>query len=164
MVRFHRVTVPVLWFSWPGDTHFPLDCQAACYRSTPGPRMITLLPGMRHGHSPAWNPPESYAFAESIVHAGRPWCQQTGARLDTGVVHVTFSSQKDLDRAVLISTVDDGFSGNRKWSESPAGLKKQDTDWLVTAPLPQGTTAWFVNVMGGGLTASSEYQTVAIGR
>ncbi|NBX30871.1 dipeptidyl aminopeptidase, partial [bacterium] len=27
LVRMDRVHMPVLWFSWPQDAHFPLDCQ-----------------------------------------------------------------------------------------------------------------------------------------
>lgn len=64
MVRMNRVKMPVLWFSWPQDEHFPLDCQAACYRAAPGPHLVSLVPGMRHGHSAGWNPPDSYGFAE----------------------------------------------------------------------------------------------------
>ena len=79
MVRMDRAQMPVLWFSWPEDQHFPLDCQAACYRTAPGPHMVSLIPGMNHGHGAGWNPPDSYAFAESIVREGKPWCVQTNA-------------------------------------------------------------------------------------
>jgi dienelactone hydrolase len=87
MVRMDRVKLPVLWFSWPQDQHFPLDCQAA-----------------------------------------------------------------------LITTTDSGFTGNREWTESPASMERQGDGWIVTAPLPAGTTAWFVNVHSGDLVASSDYQ------
>jgi dienelactone hydrolase len=158
LVRMDRVKMPVLWFSWPQDQHFPLDCQAACYHSAPGPHMVALIPGMGHGHQRAYNPPDSYAFAESIVRDGRPWCIQTGARLERGIVQVEFAATKPLDRALLISTTDNGFTGKRQWTESPAIVEKHDKGWLVTAPLPAGTTAWFVNARSGELTASSDYQ------
>ena len=158
LVRMDRVKMPVLWFSWPQDQHFPLDCQAACYHSAPGPRMVALIPSMGHGHAPAYNAPDSYAFAESIVRDGRPWCVQTGAKLESDTVRVEFAATKPLDRALLISTTDSGFTGKRQWTESSAIVEKRDKGWLVTAPLPAGTTAWFVNARSGELTASSDYQ------
>ncbi|MCY2976906.1 MAG: acetylxylan esterase [Planctomycetota bacterium] len=158
MVRMDRVKMPVLWFTWPADQHFPLDSQAACYRAAAGPHMLSLIPEMRHGHAPAYIPPDSYAFAKSIVRDGKPWCMQTNASLDSDTVRVVFASTKPLDQAMLISTTETGFTGNRKWTESTATVEKQGAGWLVTDQLPAGTTAWFVNVRSGGLTASSDYQ------
>lgn len=158
MTRMDRVKMPVLWFSWPEDAHFPLDCQAASYRASTGPHLLTLIPKMGHSHQAAWNSPDSYAFAESIVRDGAPWCRQTGVEVKDGSVQVMFTSTKPLDRAVLIATSDSGFTGNRKWIESSATIEERGGEWLVTAPLPAGTTAWFVNARSGGLTASSDYQ------
>ena len=157
MVRMARVQLPVLWLSWPEDSHFPLDCQAAGYHAAPGPHMVSLIPGMKHGHGAGWMPPDSYAFAESVVRNGKPWCVQTSAKLEGGTVHVEFASTKPLDRAVLITTTDTGFTGIRKWSELPARIERLDNRWHATAPLPAGTTAWFVNTFCGGLTVSSDY-------
>ena len=158
MLRMARVKMPVLWFSWPQDIHFPLDCQAASYRATTGPYLLTLIPKMGHSHQAAWNPPDSYAFAQSIVRDGAQWCRQTGVEVKDSSVQVTFTATKPLDRALLISTTDSGFTGKRKWTESSAIVEKRDKSWLVTAPLPAGTTAWFVNARSGELTASSDYQ------
>ena len=72
-------------------------------------------------------------------------------------LEVVFSSSKPLGRAVLISTTDTGFTGNRKWIESPARLQRRDRQWVVTAKLPKETTACFVNMKAGDLTVSSEY-------
>ena len=160
MVRIKKATMPTLWLSWPGDQHFPLDCQAACYRAMPGAYMVALLPGMKHGHALGWNPPDSYAFAESVVRDGRPWYRQTAANLKDGAVEVSFASSKPLDRAVLISTSDTGVTGGRTWVESPAQLAKSGAEWIVTSPLPAGATAWFVNVRSGNLTVSSGFQEI----
>ncbi len=72
-LRMQDVHIPVLWLSWPEDKHFPTDCLAATYRAAPGPRMVTLIPGMGHSHPKGWRPPDSYAFAESVVEEGDPW-------------------------------------------------------------------------------------------
>ena len=66
-MRLGRASMPVQWLSWPGDKHFPMEALAASYRAAPGPRMVTLIPGMGHGHGAGWQPPDSYAFADSVL-------------------------------------------------------------------------------------------------
>ncbi len=158
MLRMDRARMPVLWLSWPEETHFPLDCQATTYRAAAGTRMVSLIPGMQHSHGAGWDPPDSYAFAESVVRDGKPWCVQTSAHVADSLAKITFAATRPLDRAFLIATTDTGFTGNRKWAESAAKLEKLGREWRVTAPLPPGTTAWFVNVRSGELTASSDFQ------
>jgi len=160
MVRMNCVQIPVLWLSWPGDLHFPLDSQAACYRASPGPRMVSLIPGMKHGHAAGWDPPDSYAFADSVVGSGKPWLAETRASLVDGKVRVELTAARPLDQAALIWTTDTGFTGTRNWRESPADLTPRGDEWLVTATLPEGATAWFVNVSSGDLTASSDYKQI----
>lgn len=160
MVRMERVRTPALWLSWPGDAAFPLDSQAACYRSAPGPRMVSLIPDMKHSHRAGWTPPDSYAFADSVVRSGEPWLAQTKSDLTDGSVHVEFAAAKPLDNALLVWTSDSGFTGTRGWNYSPAELSRDNEVWLVTADLPDIATAWFVNVRSDGLTASSDYHEV----
>ncbi|MGB2351709.1 MAG: InlB B-repeat-containing protein, partial [Akkermansiaceae bacterium] len=159
MVRIGNVTQPMLWLSWPEDAHFPLDSQADCYRAAPGPHMVSLIPGMGHGHGAAWNRPESYAFADSIINDGTPWCQQQSANLSNGLATVEFSATKVLDHATIIVTLDSGFTGSRTWTETPANLISNGSgSYTVTAPIPDYATAWFINVHSGSLVASSDYQ------
>ncbi len=160
MVRLERVEMPILWLSWPGEMAFPLDCQAACYRTAPGPRIVSLIPGMKHSHRAGWEPADSYAFAESVVDSGKPWLAQTSAGLVDGRVLVQFTAAKPLDSAALIWTRDTGLTGSRDWTERPATLEKKGDRWLVTAELPALATAWFVNVRSGELTASSDFQEI----
>lgn len=160
MLYLKKAGMPTLWLSWPGDQHFPLDKQAACYRAMKGEAMVALIPGMKHSHAAGWNPPESYAFAKSVVEESRAWCRQKKVRLRRNSVEVAFDSSKSLDDAALISTKDTGITGSRQWVESSANLEKRGEQWIATAALPEGSTAWFVNVQAGELTASSEYMEV----
>ena len=158
MLRIARAKLPVLWLSWPGDRAFPLDCQAACYRAAPGPRMVSLIPGMGHSHRAGWTPPDSYAFADSVIESGEPWLSQRLTEAADGEARVEFSSAKALDSATLIWTADQGFTGDRAWNETPAKLTQAGDRWRATAPLPPTATAWFINVRSGRLTGSSDYQ------
>ena len=160
MLRLARAKMPSLWFSWPEDKHFPMDRFAASYGKIAGERMVSLVPNMGHSHGPPWTRSESYAFADSIVNGQGPWCVQLQASLQADTCKVTFQSTKALDRAVLVSTTDRGVSGERTWAETPATVVRNGVAWTTTAPLPTGSTAWFMNVKSGGLIASSDYQAV----
>lgn len=159
LVRMNDVTMPVLWLSWTGDQHFPLDLQRRCYTSAPGPHMVALLPNMRHGHAPGWNPPDSYEFARSVVETGVPWCRQLGVkREDAGRARVSFASSQPIDKVTLVTTTDTGFTGRRTWNETEAEFKHNQSRVIVDVSLPDRTTAWFVNLHSGSLIASSDYQ------
>ena len=168
MVRIANATVPTLWYSWPGDFHFPMDNQAYTYHGASGPRMVSLVPGMGHGHGAAWNRPESYDFADSVISGGTAWCVQDSLSQIGNAVEVVFTSSRPLTEAMLISTTGTGKTGDLTWPEiavdsfveSPAGT------WTIQATLPAGTTGWFVNVKalasdldadGSGRTDSFNY-------
>ena len=80
--RLSLATMPVLWLSWPGDKHFPMEILKKSYLGQAGPNIVSLVPDMGHGHRPAWSRPESYAFAREIIESGRIGCK----RLDSGIL------------------------------------------------------------------------------
>ena len=103
--------------------------------------------------------PESYAFADSIISNGTPWCVQQSVNLSSGVAEVVFQSSKTLDQAKLVSTLNGGFTGDRTWIETTASVVDNGGgSYTLTATLPQYTTAWFINGISGTLVASSDYQ------
>lgn len=155
-----HVRMPVLWLSWPQDAHFPLGCQAENYRRTPGPRMVSLISKMGHSHPAGWNPPDSYAFARSVTETGKPWATSLSAGAKDGQAVATFTSAKPVDGAVLVSTKDTGFTGKRQWVETPAVAINSGGAIVVSAPLPAGTTAWYINLRAGSLTVSSDFQEI----
>jgi dienelactone hydrolase len=152
-----RAEMPALWFSWPEDHHFPLDSQAASYGAMKGDYMVSLLPGMKHSTPASYNPPDSYAFAESIVRDGKPWCRQREAKAEGNMFEVIFESSKTLEHAMLISTTDTGFTGSREWVESVADLQHRNGRWVAIAKIPEETVACFMNINADELTASSDY-------
>ncbi|MCA9120078.1 MAG: acetylxylan esterase [Planctomycetales bacterium] len=158
LVRMDNVKMPVLWLSWTGDLHFPLDAQSRCYTAAPGQHQVALLPDMRHGHAPGWNPQDSYAFAESVVQTGSPWCTQLGVKHESDGPRISFTSTKPIDKAMLITTTDTGHTGLRSWTETPAEFKQNQTRVIVNLSLPPDTTAWFISLYSGDLVASSDFQ------
>jgi len=160
MLRLDRATMPTLWFSWPEDSHFPMDKFAKSYGAVPGEHMVCLVPEMGHGHGPPWSRMESYAFADSIVSGAGLWCVATDTSLQSNMCQALFISTRELEGAVLISTTDTCVSGDRIWVETPASIVGSSGSYTVTAALPDGSTAWFINVKQGDLVASSDYQEV----
>jgi dienelactone hydrolase len=162
LVRMNNVKLPVLWLSWTGDLHFPLDAQSRCYTAAPGPHLVALLPNMRHGHAPGWNPPDSYAFAESVVQTAAPWCVPLGVKREGEAARISFTSTKPIDKATLVTTTDTGHTGLRDWTETRVEFKQNQDRVIVNVTLPRGTTAWFVSLHSGDLVASSDFQDVRI--
>jgi dienelactone hydrolase len=160
LVRGERATMPALWLTWLYDPHFPLDAQQATYRADAGPRMVSVIPDMKHSHGAGWKPEDSYAFADSVVQTGRPWLKELRQQRHGDRVEVDFTSTKAIDRAVILFTSDRGYTGNRKWIEASADLQASGENVRVTAALPPGARAYFVNVRAGNLTGSSEYQEI----
>ena len=156
-LRLERATMPVLWFSWTGDTHFPMDSLAASREKVSGVSVFALVPKMNHSHGSAWKRPESYEFAKSVVQDGKPWCVPESTKIDGGTLTAVFNSTKALDAATLISTTGTGDTSKRTWLETAAAIKQENGKWLATASVPQGTTACFMNVSSGKLVATSDY-------
>lgn len=148
LVWLPHATMPALWFSWPDDVHFPLTSQRASYNAAPGPHMVAILPGMKHGHPAGWNPPDSYAFAESVVRDGEPWLKQ--------ISPYEFSSTKPITAAILFTTTDATSTVPSKWTQTPATFTQSGPHIRMTAAIPEGTNAWFIDLQSGNLTASSD--------
>jgi hypothetical protein len=157
--RLSLATMPVLWLSWPGDKHFPMEILRKSYDHCGSKNMVSLVPNMGHGHGPAWSRPESYAFAKSVLENGTIWCE----RMESGVLQnqlfAKFKTDRELDSATLVHSTDDGYTGHRKWTETPIRLRKKDGIWLADWPLPESTTGWYINVEADGLIVSSDYHS-----
>lgn len=155
-LRLSKARMPILWHSWPQDTHFPMDAVALSSKKTGhNTSQLCLIPGMGHGNmtdSPDW-----FAFADSVLNEGRPWILEKSSKLEGGKLQAIYDSTKPLESAVLVSTTDTGHTGGRRWIESPATVKKVGDHWIAEASVPEGTTACFINVKNGQLTAMSDY-------
>ena len=158
-LRLDRARMPILWLSWPQDTHFPMDAVAlSSKKAAHSDSLLCLIPGMGHGN--LTDRPEWFAFADSVLKEGRPWILEKSSKFEGGKLEAVFDSTKPLESAVLISTTDSGLTGSRKWIESPATVSKTGDQWIAGAAVPEGTTACFINVKSGQLTATSNYHEI----
>jgi len=156
-LRLQRCQVPTLWISWPGDTHFSMEQFAESYRRVGGPKMVSLIPSLGHGHEAAWNRPESYTFAERVFRDGKPWIRQTTLLQKGRQLTGSFLSEIPVEKARLVWSTERGFTGGRTWQEAGADFFTQGGSWTVSADLPEGTTAAFLNLYCSGRIATSDY-------
>jgi len=154
LLRLPRATMPLLWLTGPRDAHFPLEVQQASYRAAAGPRLISVPFDMKHGHPPGWNPPDSYAFAKSIVETGRPWAREVSQEFRDGTAHVAFETTRTVGNAALI------FVRDADWEQAPATLAASPGRATASASVPAGTSAYYFNLDADGLTLSSELQSI----
>jgi hypothetical protein len=134
-----------------------MDSLAASREKVSGVSVFALVPKMGHGHGPARKRAESYEFAKSVVQDGKPWCVPESTKIDGGALTAVFNSTKALDTATLISTTGTGDTSKREWIETAAVLKQEGGKWIATAPVPEDTTACFMNVSNEKLVATSDY-------
>ncbi|CAA6677828.1 MULTISPECIES: S9 family peptidase [unclassified Lentimonas] len=173
VLRLKNATLPVLWFSSPQEKIFPMDSFADSYRAASGPRMVSLVSGMGHGHGKMWLRPESYDFADDILSHGTGWCVQQSLKLNGSTVEVVFAATRKLKSASLLYVTGTGNVGTLAWTEiDVTSMVERPSSgmWTITAELPVDATGWFVNTTAkaniggylgaGAVVASSDYQEV----
>ena len=94
---------------------------------------------------------------KEFIETGKIWCQRLDSKVLDGQAYARFQSDEILEKAELVHTTELGFTGKRNWISTPIRLQKKADAWLADWPLPNGTTAWFINVESGGLVVSSDY-------
>ena len=157
MQRLPKATLPVLWLSWTGDTHFPMDALARSYRAASGPRLVSLVPNMRHSHQAGWVRPESYAFADSVIESGGSWITQESIKLAQQKIAGRFSSSRPIDEVTLYITRDAGEGPDRTWATTQLPWKQQGKQITFEGRLPADAQAWFISLKSDELYASSDY-------
>lgn len=144
MLSISSSTAPTLWLTWLRENNFSLDSQAATYFQSSGPRTVSIVPDMNHGHALAWNRPESYDFADAVVTTGRPWCEQESIHEENNLAEAIFISSRPLTSASVFYSSDHGWTGDFTWTENEVStlLEVSPGRWKVQAPLPAQTRAW----------------------
>lgn len=158
ILRMKKVTIPVMWFTWPRDFHFPINKVASCYSSASGQHQLVIIPGMKHGHGPAIALPDAYAFAKSVNSSGSGWIKNIENKLEGNTFTATFKSTKPITECELVYATTKVVTGSRDWQVVTANAQKQGDRWVATAQLPKGASSWFLNVKSGNLIGSSDFQ------
>jgi len=152
--------LPMLWLNGTNDLAFPLTWTQASYRLAPGERTLSIRIGLVHGHGgPGEKPEEIRAFADWRCRGGPPLTEVLAQGLDGRRAWATFAADVPVVRAELNYAADANPNWlEREWQTAPATIEPSGD--LATAELPDGATAWFINLTDKrGLVASSQHVT-----
>ncbi len=161
--------LPLLWLAGAADCYFTHRTRSASAQLTPGDTWLSIPDEMKHGHYDGWKPKVITAFADGAVKGAQPLPRITNAVAIGNAVTVTYYAdpQNPVTSAKLVSTIGKvtclGTIVDKvtclgppecAWESSKAHLNKPQS--RVTATLPPGTTAWYVNLVDQrGLRSSS---------
>ncbi len=68
--RFDRVRIPVMWLCWNDDCCFSVNSNSMSYQDTKDGNhntCLSMIDNMGHSHPCAYNPDESYWFADRVI-------------------------------------------------------------------------------------------------
>jgi dienelactone hydrolase len=143
-VYLPHAKMPFLWVTGTNDFAYPLNSHQKSYRAAPGPDTLTIRLRMPHGHGgPGENPEEIRAFADSIVNGAAPLAKITQSGRDGNSAWAVFDSKTPIIKAELLFTKAGGPWKDRLWESTPALIEGRK----ASATVPDGATAWFINVV-----------------
>lgn len=151
-----NAAMPMLWVDGSNDFAYTLNALQKSYRLPTGQRTLCTRLRMIHGHGgPGENPEEIRVFADSILKGGVPLLKITEQGRDGNKAWATFEGKTPVAKAELNITKDLGNWSKRKWDALPANL---DAAGKVTAVLPEGVTAYYLNLFDNrGCVVSTEH-------
>lgn len=159
-VYLPKAAMPMCWVTGSNDFAYIFPALQKSYRLPTGPRSLCIRLRMPHGHGDAGEgPKEIFTFADSLLRGGDPLPRLTGQGRNGKQVWAVFQSSRPLTKAELNITRDLGKWPARKWEALPAQV---DAAGRVTATLPDGLTAFYLNVFDDrDCVVSSEHEELA---
>lgn len=159
-VYLPAAAMPLLWVTGSNDAFYTLNALRKSYRLPSGPRTLCVRLRMPHGHGDvSEGPREIYAFADSLLRDRAPLAHITAQGRDGQKVWAAFKVGAPVVRAELNVTRDTGRWQDRKWDALPAQV---DSAERVTATLPPGTTAYYLNLYDNrDCVVSTEHEEIA---
>jgi len=146
-----KCRVPMLFVNGTHDVHYPLDSYSRSVDLVPAPRQIRLTVRMRHSHRAGWKLKEIGMFIDHHLQGAKPLADLGAPRVEGDRIVVPYKAAVALQSATLHCTTDDGLLADRKWTDHPAQITKNQiaadrtpirdaTIWLITATDQRGAT------------------------
>jgi len=158
-VYLRDAKMPMLWVSGTNDFAYPMDSLQESYRLPRGDRAVSLRVRMPHTQEAAMNAPEIHAFADSLFRGGEPLPKVSIRRREGMKVGVNFQSKTPVKKVELNYTTDAGPWAKRRWETIEAEMDL--AAGMATGTLPEGTAAYFFNVIDSrGLVVSTDHFNV----
>ncbi|SEF18939.1 dienelactone hydrolase family protein [Jiangella alba] len=146
------IAAPSLWLTGTTDPCFPLDAFDATSALPAGPVTRRIVPGLEHGHEPAWRLAEPFAFASSVLGRGPALPAVGAACVTAGGVRAELGPAAPVLAAELHHTGDTGAWTSRRWQRRTAMIDGT----TVRADVPAGGfSAAFLSVQGPAGTSTT---------
>jgi len=152
--------MPKLWVTGTNDFAYPMDSLKKSYTAAGGTSTLCVRLRMPHGHGGAGeNPEEIAAFADAILRKGEPLARILKHGREDGRGFATYQGGT-ISKAEILFTKDAGPWTERKWEAAPADLDAASK--RASAALPEGTTAFYINVIDEkGRVVSAPHEEIA---
>lgn len=151
---------PTLFVNGTNDFHFTMNSFTKTYKASKNEKYLYIEHNMKHGHRPAWEPEEIYAFADYIVKNGkRPLAPKfKGLRKKDQLV---YGCNGKATEAHLYTTTDTADWGRDNYTWQQTSMYFSKTGKIISAKLPSNTQAYFVNIRDSeGMMFSSPMRRV----
>jgi dienelactone hydrolase len=156
-VYLPRGKLPMLWVSGTNDFAYPLPQLQKSYRLPKGPRSLAIRVRMKHGHQPGAIVDEIFSTASAMLQNEKAMPKIKRQGRDARRVWAQYESPEPITQAELNYTRDSGKWQERKW-ETIAGTV-DDRSHRVNALVPEGATAWYMNLTDSrNLIVSTEHE------
>ncbi|MFP4026498.1 MAG: alpha/beta hydrolase family protein [Candidatus Brocadiia bacterium] len=152
-----RAKPPMLWVTHPTDDAYKLDSHRKSYEAQPGPKALSVQPGLGHSHEAGWSPDEIELFFNSHFGSEEPLPRIEWHNLDEKTVAVSVEAITTVKDATLYWTTDTCDWPEREWFSGEA----RGRGAIFTAELPEERPLnFFMNVTDErGATVSTPYRT-----
>ena len=149
---------PILFGTGTSDGTFPMNTFEKSLRLPTGKVASRVIIEWGHDYSKPWASPEFIAFADQYLNKGAALVQFSASGTTESTTWATYTSDGELQNAGLVYTTDTTKEWReRNWSVAPAKVDKQAKK--ISATLPDGAVAWFINATDSrGYTMSSLMQ------
>jgi dienelactone hydrolase len=146
-VYLPHARMPMLWVNGSNDFAYTLPAFQKSYRLPRGPRSLCIRLRMKHGQQEGEAVREIPVFADAFTNGGAPLPAITGQRREGDRVTVRFRGARPIVKAELNVTRDSGRWQDRRWEALPAHVEPSGN---MTATLPAGVTAYYLNLLDDG--------------
>jgi dienelactone hydrolase len=136
-----KCRVPILFVNGTNDIHYPLVSYSRSYGLVKGPKQIRIEVKMRHGHQPGWAPNEIGHFVDHHLLGTDPLPELGKPQFNDGKATVGVETSRELKKAQLHYTTDDGRLAERSWTSVPANLDGK----TISATVPDTATIWLLS-------------------
>ncbi|MBO5069775.1 MAG: hypothetical protein J6C37_05370 [Roseburia sp.] len=150
--RLGNVNFPVLWQCWCYDTCFSIGANSLSYQATKkSDSFLCMLPDFGHGHLSAWNAPEGYRFASSIINGKLPLIKPVTEPEDFGNISFEIAIPEDftdIAAEIYYLTEPAEYDKNNRMTKEWKGAKAEITNSCVSGTVPEEAYCYFVELKG----------------